>query len=54
MSFESEASESNWKGNVIQKKTVTCYKKSQLFVGVFFFFFGAPLGEIGVTINTEE
>lgn len=48
---ESEAGESNRKGNLIQKKTVTCYKESHLFV---FCFFGAPLGEMGVTINNEE
>lgn len=48
---ESEAGESNREGNLIQKKTVACYKRSHLFV---FSFFGAPLSEMGVTINTEE
>lgn len=48
---DSEAGGSNRKGNLIQKKTVACYKKSRLFV---FSFFGAPLGEMGVTINTKE
>lgn len=48
---ESVAGESNRQGNLLQKKTVTCYKKSHLFV---FSFFWTPLGEMGVTINTEE